>query len=60
MLDLRSYGGRLIRIEPRIGYVAARAVDDETGEVLHCAAVKELLHCIADDLTRWASPRGLQ
>lgn len=51
-LDLRSYGGQLLRIEPRIGYVACRLVDDETGEVLRCQAIKELLHRIADDLPR--------
>ena len=59
-LDLRSAGGRLLRIEPRLGYVAWRAVDAESGEVLHTAAIKELLHKLADDLPRWLALRNFQ
>jgi len=56
-LDLRSYGGPNLRIEPRLGYVAARAINEDTGEVVHCAAIKELLHRIADGLPRMLAPR---
>lgn len=50
-LDLRSYGGALVRIEPRIGYLACRMLD-ESGVVTDCAALKTLLHRIADGLPR--------
>ena len=45
-----------VGIEPRLGYVSWRAIDIESGEVLHCAALKELLHWIADELPRMVSP----
>ena len=60
LLDLRSAGGRLLSIEPRLGYVAWRAVDEETGEVMHTAALKELMHWIADRLPRWLALRNYQ
>lgn len=56
-LDLTSYGGPRLRIEPRLGHLAARAIDERTGEVVHCAAIKSLLHRIADDLPRMLAPR---
>lgn len=56
-LDLRSAGYRRLRIEPRAGYVAWRAVDEDSGEVIDCAALKELLHRVADKLPRMLSPR---
>lgn len=59
VLDLTSYGGQRLRIEPRLGYVAARAIDDATGRIVDCAALKELLHGIADRLPRMMSPRRL-
>ena len=59
-LDLRGAGGRLLRMEPRLGYVSWRAVDAESGEVLHTAAIKELLHKLADDLPRWLALRNYQ
>ena len=60
LLDLTSYGGRRLRIEPRRGYVASRAVDEATGQVMHCAAIKELLHRIADELPRMLAARNYQ
>ncbi len=48
-LDLRTWGGRHLRIEPRHGYISARAVDADTGEVVACAALKTLLHGIEAD-----------
>ena len=59
-LDLTSYGGPRLRIEPRRGYLAARAVDEDTGQVVHCAAIKELLHRIADQMPRMLAPRNFQ
>ena len=59
-LDLAAAGFCDMRIEPRIGYVAWRAVDVATGEVLHCAALKELLHWIADRLPRKMAMRNYQ
>lgn len=50
-IDLRSYGGPCVRIEPRVGYIAVRARDEATGVVTACA-LKTLLHCIADGLPR--------
>jgi hypothetical protein len=55
-LDLRSYGGQRLRIEPRLGYHACRAIGD-AGEVVACAAMKALLHQIADSLPRTLAPR---
>ena len=52
VLDLRTYGGALLRIEPRPGYVSVRVIDDDTGQVVHCAALKTALHRIADALPR--------
>jgi len=51
-LPLRSAGYRNIRIEPRLGYIAWRAVDLDSDEVLHCAALKELLRWIARQIPR--------
>lgn len=59
-LDLSACGFRSLRIEPRIGYVAWRAVDVDTGDVLHSAALKELLHWIADALPRMLAMRNYQ
>ena len=57
-LLLKSAGFHDMQIEPRLGYVAWRAVDMGTGNVLHSAALKELLHWIADQLPRMISPRA--
>ena len=46
-LLLKSAGLADMRIEPRLGYIAWRAVCIDTGRVLHCAALKELLHWTA-------------
>ena len=59
MLDLSSAGGPNLTLEPRLGYVAWRARDNDTGQVLRCAALKELLHWIADELPRMLSARSL-
>jgi hypothetical protein len=57
-LDLRSAGWKRLRIEPRLGYVAWRAINADTGEVLHCAAIKELLRWIAGKIPRQLGSRN--
>lgn len=59
-LLLRHAGGRDLRIEPRLGYVSWRARDMQTGEVVHCCALKELLHRIADSLPRTIAARNFR
>jgi hypothetical protein len=59
-LDLRTWGGPHLHIEPRIGYIAARALDADTGKGVACAALKTLLHDIADKLPRTLSARHAQ
>ena len=54
-LDLRTYGGQLLRIEPRAGYISVRVLD-ESGAVIECCALKTALHRIADSLPRTSSP----
>ena len=51
-------GYRDIRLEPRLGYVAWRAVAADTGEVLHCAASKELLRWVAGQVPRMLAARN--
>jgi hypothetical protein len=50
MVDLRGAGGPLLYLEPRRGYHAWRRIKD--GKVIDCAALKTLLHRIADELPR--------
>ena len=59
-LDLKAAGFHDLRIEPRIGYVAWRAVDVESAQVLHCAALKELPHWIADRVPRMLAARNYE
>jgi hypothetical protein len=56
-LDLTSYGGPNLRIEPRLGYVACRLIDADTGCVLRAAALKTILRDLADSLPRTLSSR---
>lgn len=58
LLLLKAAGYHDLRIEPRRGYVAWRAVDIETDAALHCAALKELLHWIADRVPRYLALRN--
>jgi len=55
-LDLCSYGGGMLTIEPRIGYISVRVMQD--GAVVHCAAMKQALHWIADQLPRTMGARN--
>jgi hypothetical protein len=54
-LDLTSWGGPRLHIEPRRGYIAARAVAADGA--VQVAALKTLLHRIADSLPRTLSHR---
>ena len=56
-LPLKAAGYFDLLIVPRLGYVSWRAVDVDTGTVLHCAALKELLHWIADRVPRYMALR---
>jgi hypothetical protein len=57
-LPLKSAGWKDLLIEPRLGYVSWRAIDSDTGEVLHCAALKELLRWIAAQVPRMLAARN--
>lgn len=57
-LDLRSYGGPRLRIEPRIGYIACRVIDLDAGSVVACCALKTALHEIANKLPRTLGERN--
>ena len=56
VIDLRGAGGPLLTLEPRRGYVAWRQID-ESGQVQACAALKTLLHGMADQLPRMLAAR---
>lgn len=56
-LDLRGAGGPVLVLEPRRGYHAWRQRDAASGELLDCAALKTLLHRIADKLPAALAPR---
>lgn len=60
VLDLTTHGGPRLRLEPRAGYIACRLIDDATGELLQCAALKTLLHGIADRLPRRLGLRNFE
>lgn len=57
-LPLRALGWRDVRIEPRLGYIAWRCVDSETGEVISCKALGELLRWIAAQVPRQLGARN--
>ena len=59
-LDLKDVGFHDLRIEPRLGYIAWRARRIDTGEVVRCCALKELLHWLADRLPRTIAMRNFQ
>ena len=59
-LPLRAAGWKDLWIEPRLGYVSWRAIDPQTGEVLHCASIKELLRWTAAQMPRMLAARNFQ
>ena len=56
-LMLKAAGYRDLQIEPRRGFIAWRAVDQDTGAVVDCAALKTLLRNIANKLPRMVAAR---
>lgn len=56
-LDLTSYGGQRLRIEPRPGRISVRVIDADTGAVIDCGALKTALHRLADGLPRTLGAR---
>jgi hypothetical protein len=57
LLPLKALGWRDVEIEPRLGRLTKwHAVDAETQEALHSAALKELLHWCADRVPRVRAP----
>jgi hypothetical protein len=48
-----------VRLEPRLGYVAWRCVDETTGEVLACKALGEMLRWISAQVPRQMGLRNL-
>ena len=56
--DLAAAGYRDVIVEPRIGYVSWRLLDAQTGECIECAALKTLLHRLADRLPRTLGARA--
>lgn len=56
-INLRPAGYLRIRLEPRLGYVAWRVIDADSGDVLHCAAIKEALRWIASQVPRQLGSR---
>ena len=57
VIDLRGAGGPLLTLEPVPRKVAWRARDD-SGAVVKRAAIKSLLHSVADDMARMLSFRS--
>ena len=58
-LNFAHLGWRDVHLEPRLGYVAWRCVDEATGEVLACKALGELLRWIAAQVPRQMGRRNL-
>ena len=56
--DLAAEGYRDVIVEPRIGYVSWRLLDAHSGECIECAALKTLLHRLADRLPRTLGMRA--
>lgn len=59
VIDLRSWGGRLLRIDPEPGLIKGRMSDGEFGDEIAVAALKTLLHSAADALPRMIGWRRL-
>lgn len=58
VLPLKEQGYLCLRIEPRAGYIAWRAVDVDTEQVVHCAGLKVLLRWIAVQLPKQLALRN--
>ena len=58
-IDLRTWGGPWVMIEPRPCRIAGKAIDMQTGDVLDSGELKTLLHRIAAGMPRMASLRSI-
>lgn len=58
-LPFAALGWKDIRIEPRLGYISWRCIDEATGEVLACKALGELLRWVAAQVPRQLGIRNL-
>lgn len=59
-LPFAALGWKDVRVEPRLGYIAWRCIDEETEEVLMCCALGEMLREIARRVPRQLGIRNLQ
>ena len=60
-LDLRTHGGKEWQIEPRIGYVSCRLRDVESGKVVICGTLKQIMRYLSGpDTRRVLGARNLQ
>lgn len=59
-LDFAHLGWRDVRLEPRQGYIAWRCVDADSGEVIACKALGEMLRWIAGQVPRQMGSRHFQ
>jgi hypothetical protein len=57
-LDLRGAGGSNLLLKPCRGKIAWRQIDVESGRVVARGSIKQLLHGVADALTRMQAPRN--
>ena len=57
-IDLTGAGGRRLFLQPRPGFVSWHLLDFDTGDVIARAALKTLLHRIADELPRTTGMRA--
>lgn len=59
-LPFAALGWKDVRIEPRLGYISWRCIDEATDEVLMCCALGEMLREIARRVPRQLGIRNLQ
>lgn len=57
-LPLLHLGYKDLRIEPRRGFVGWRAIDLQSGEVIHTAALKEMFRWAARKVPRMIAARN--
>lgn len=58
-LPFAALGWKDVRLEPRLGYIAWRCVDQKTGDVLACKALGEMMRWIAGEVPRMMGARNL-
>ena len=58
-IDLRRHGGKNWQIEPRMGYVACRVRDLDSGAMDYCGTMKQCLRWISTQLAHRLGARNL-